>query len=239
MWQGLQTITGYKGKHSHELPSDTSLPDELNHFYALFEASYTEACMRASAVPDDCGLLNEALQINILFGDIKKDFIEQNYHLWYLWDILECQQKKIFKGKAFIISLFLSFVALGWGCALRYLSLVLNILHSVLNLIICLHIRIPEDWLEMLFDMFGWSLPVTFGIPLSACWTNGMGGLLTQTRQLNWLFGDIKDFIEQNNHFLCSWDPWDCKQRKIKFKWFILSLIRIFVMPLCWFGKGF
>ena len=54
MWQGLQTITYYKGKLSHELPSDVSLPDELNHFYAHFEASNTEACMRALAVPDDC-----------------------------------------------------------------------------------------------------------------------------------------------------------------------------------------
>jgi hypothetical protein len=54
MWQGLQTITDYKGKHSRELPSDTSLPDELNNFYARFEASHTETCMRASSVPDDC-----------------------------------------------------------------------------------------------------------------------------------------------------------------------------------------
>ena len=54
MWQGLQTITDYKGKHSHELPSDTSLPDKLNYFYACFENSNTEACMKASAVPDDC-----------------------------------------------------------------------------------------------------------------------------------------------------------------------------------------
>ena len=36
MWQGLQTITNYKGKHSCELPSDSSLQDELNHFYARF-----------------------------------------------------------------------------------------------------------------------------------------------------------------------------------------------------------
>ena len=50
----MQTITDYKGKHSRELPSDTSLPDELNHFYAGFKASNTEACMRASAVPDNC-----------------------------------------------------------------------------------------------------------------------------------------------------------------------------------------
>jgi hypothetical protein len=47
MWQGLQTITDYKGKHSRELPSDTSLPDQLNYFYARFEASNTETFMRA------------------------------------------------------------------------------------------------------------------------------------------------------------------------------------------------
>ena len=28
MWQGLQTITDYKGKHSQELPSDTSLENK-------------------------------------------------------------------------------------------------------------------------------------------------------------------------------------------------------------------
>ena len=44
MWQGLQTITDYKGKHSRELPSDTSLPDELNYFYAHFKANNTETC---------------------------------------------------------------------------------------------------------------------------------------------------------------------------------------------------
>ena len=41
MWPGLQTITDYKGKHSRELPSDTSLPDEINNFYACYEASNT------------------------------------------------------------------------------------------------------------------------------------------------------------------------------------------------------
>ena len=48
---GLQTITDYKGKASHELPSDRSLSNELNVFYARFEASKTEPCMRAS---DNC-----------------------------------------------------------------------------------------------------------------------------------------------------------------------------------------
>jgi hypothetical protein len=49
MWQGMQTITDYKRKHS-----DTSIPDELNNLYARFKESNTEACMSASAVPDDC-----------------------------------------------------------------------------------------------------------------------------------------------------------------------------------------
>ena len=63
----MQTITDYKGKHSRELLSDTSLPDELNNFYARFEASNTEACMRASAVPDDC--------VNMLsVADVSKTF---------------------------------------------------------------------------------------------------------------------------------------------------------------------
>jgi hypothetical protein len=42
--------------------------------------------------------------------DIKKDMIEQKDHLYCIWEILECQQKKIIKGKAFIISLFLTFL---------------------------------------------------------------------------------------------------------------------------------
>jgi hypothetical protein len=54
LWQGLKTITDYKGKPRHELPSDASLPDELNAFYARFEASNTEACTRAPAVLDNC-----------------------------------------------------------------------------------------------------------------------------------------------------------------------------------------
>ena len=69
----MQTITDYKGKHSRKLPSDTSLPDELNHFYARFEASNTEACMRASAGPDDCG-------ITLSVADVSKTFKQVNIH---------------------------------------------------------------------------------------------------------------------------------------------------------------
>ena len=50
---GLANYYRLQRDASHELPSDTNLPDELNYFYARFEASNTEICMRAPAVPED------------------------------------------------------------------------------------------------------------------------------------------------------------------------------------------
>ena len=73
MCQVLQIITDYKGKNSNELPSDMSLPDELNNFYARFEASNTEACMRASAAPVDC-------VITLSVTNVSKTFKQVNIH---------------------------------------------------------------------------------------------------------------------------------------------------------------
>ena len=73
MWLGFETITDYKGKHSHELPSATNLPDELNYFYAHFATSNTEKCMRAPAVPDDC-------VITLSVADVNKTFKQVNIH---------------------------------------------------------------------------------------------------------------------------------------------------------------
>ena len=70
MWQGLQTITDYKEKHSHELPSDTRLPDEPNHFYAGFETRNTEACVRVSAVPDDCVIMFSVAEVSKTFKQV-------------------------------------------------------------------------------------------------------------------------------------------------------------------------
>ena len=67
MWQRLQTITDYKGKHSRELPSDMSLLDELNYFYARFEANNTETCMRVPAVPEDCVITLSAANVSKTF----------------------------------------------------------------------------------------------------------------------------------------------------------------------------
>jgi hypothetical protein len=74
MWQGLQNITDYKGKHSRELHSDTNLPDVLNNFYACFEANNTETCMRASAVLDNCVIKLSAADVSKTFkkGNIQK-----------------------------------------------------------------------------------------------------------------------------------------------------------------------
>ena len=73
MWQGLKTIMDYKGKPRLELPSDTSLPDELNAFNAHFEASNAEAFTRSPAVLDHC-------VITLLVADVNKNFKQVNIH---------------------------------------------------------------------------------------------------------------------------------------------------------------
>ena len=70
MWQGLQNITDYKGKHSRELPSGTSQPDELNNVLARFEASNTETCLRASAVPHKCVITLSAADVSNTFKQV-------------------------------------------------------------------------------------------------------------------------------------------------------------------------
>ena len=42
MWQGLKSISDYKGKPIHELRNHASLSDKLKAFYARFEARNTE-----------------------------------------------------------------------------------------------------------------------------------------------------------------------------------------------------
>jgi hypothetical protein len=55
------------------VPSDTRLADKLNAFYSCFEASNTEAYMRAPAVPDDC-------VITLSVADVSKTFKQVNIH---------------------------------------------------------------------------------------------------------------------------------------------------------------
>ena len=69
----MKTITDYKGKPRRKLPSDTSLPDELNAFYARVKAINTETCTRAPAVLDDC-------VITLSVADVNKTFKQVNIH---------------------------------------------------------------------------------------------------------------------------------------------------------------
>ena len=66
-------MAGLQGKPSRELPSEGSLPDGLNAFYARFEESNTEAPMRAPAVPGD-------FVIKISVADVTKTFKQVNIH---------------------------------------------------------------------------------------------------------------------------------------------------------------
>jgi hypothetical protein len=70
---GLANYYRLQGNHSRELLGNTSLPEELNDFYARFEASNTEKCMRASAVLDDC-------VITLSAADVIKTFKQVNIH---------------------------------------------------------------------------------------------------------------------------------------------------------------
>ena len=67
MRQGLKTITDYKGKPRRGLPSDAIVPDELNAFYARFEARNTESCTRAPAVLDGCVITLSVENVNKTF----------------------------------------------------------------------------------------------------------------------------------------------------------------------------
>ncbi|KAI4899947.1 hypothetical protein NFI96_008147, partial [Prochilodus magdalenae] len=46
MWQGLKQLTDYQNKHRREINFHTALTDELNDFYARFEALNTEPSKR-------------------------------------------------------------------------------------------------------------------------------------------------------------------------------------------------
>ena len=54
MWQGLQTITDYKGKTSHIADTVVMLPDKLNTFFTRFEDN---TVLPTRPAPKDCGLV--------------------------------------------------------------------------------------------------------------------------------------------------------------------------------------
>ena len=95
MWQGLQIITDYRGNPRRKLPSDTSLPGKLNAFYANFEASNTEACMRAPIVPYNCVIRLSVAYVTMTFKQVKftrpqgqTDYQDMySKHAWTNWQV--------------------------------------------------------------------------------------------------------------------------------------------------------
>ena len=64
MWQGLQTITDYKGKTRHVVDTDVLLPDKLNTFFARFEYNTVPPTRPA---PKDCGLSFSSVDVSKSF----------------------------------------------------------------------------------------------------------------------------------------------------------------------------
>ena len=83
---------------------------------------YSKSSLKCFGKVGTGDFLDQTRQINGHFGYVSTELIKQKDHLWCLWDILECQQKKLVKGKAWIISLFLRFVSRlkGWNMLLSH-----------------------------------------------------------------------------------------------------------------------
>ncbi len=75
MWQGINNITDYKGNKPATVNIAASLPDELNHFYARFEAHNTAHTESAPAA-----VAEEASEISISVADVTRSFRWVNIH---------------------------------------------------------------------------------------------------------------------------------------------------------------
>ncbi len=73
MWQGINNITGFKGNKPATVNISASLPDELNAFYARFEAdntAHTESAPAAAA--------EEVSPLSISVADVTQSFKRVN-----------------------------------------------------------------------------------------------------------------------------------------------------------------
>ncbi len=73
MWQGINNITDFKGNKPANVNIAASLPDELNHFYARFEAhntAHTESAPTAAA--------EEVSPLSISVADVTRSFKRVN-----------------------------------------------------------------------------------------------------------------------------------------------------------------
>ncbi len=69
MWQGINNITGFKGNKPATVNIAASLPDELNTFYARFEADTTAHTESASAAAAE-----EVSPLTLSVADVTRSF---------------------------------------------------------------------------------------------------------------------------------------------------------------------
>lgn len=70
MWQGLQSITNYKGRPNSDLPNDASLPDELNACYARFDNNNIDPDVRAVTDPEDWVISLSEADVRRVFNQV-------------------------------------------------------------------------------------------------------------------------------------------------------------------------
>ncbi len=70
MWQGINNITGFKGNKPATVNVAASLPDELNTFYARFEADNTAHTENAAA--------EEVSPLSLSVADVTRSFKRVN-----------------------------------------------------------------------------------------------------------------------------------------------------------------
>ncbi len=73
MWQGINNITGFKGNKPATVNIAASLPDELNTFYARFEADNTAHTESAAAAATE-----EVSPLTLSFADVTRSFKRVN-----------------------------------------------------------------------------------------------------------------------------------------------------------------
>ncbi len=73
MWQGINNITGFKGNKPATVNIASSLPDELNTFYARFEADNTAHTERAAAAAAE-----EVSPLTLSVADVTRSFKRVN-----------------------------------------------------------------------------------------------------------------------------------------------------------------
>ncbi len=73
MWQGINNITGFKGNKPATVNIAASLPDELNTFYARFEADNTAHTERAPTAAAE-----EVSPLSLSVADVTRSFKRVN-----------------------------------------------------------------------------------------------------------------------------------------------------------------